>query len=386
MGKAPATFLILILALPGFANTIAQEAQESDQVRATAWSPDGDQIAVATEFGGVQIQNPETGQLIVNLHDTQAIFDVAWSPDGTRLAAAGADNQVKIWNPISGEIITNLQSPVNNIRSISWSPDGTTLAGASQDGFPKNVNVWDVSTGQIVFSPDVGDALAVAWSPDGTTLAIGKFREIQLWDVATQQSVNTIQTPEYVIALAWSPDNTLIASADTYVPENSVIRIWDVATTRLVKTLIGHTDVINSVNWSPIDNSLVSASHDTTVRIWDIYSGQTTNIYSSNDSVFSAEYSPYGGRVAFGGQQAIAGQSATSSTIQIVVPDPSPERLQAIAESCNAPLLVEQAAASADTAAELATFETALEAMPADSIPPACAADLLAIAEAMQGQ
>jgi len=47
---------------------------------------------------------------------------------------------------------------------------------------------------------------------------------------------------------------------------------------------------------------------------------------------------------------------------------------------------VMQATASADTALELATFETAVEALPTNSIPPACAADLLAVAGAIGAQ
>ncbi|MDX2162267.1 MAG: hypothetical protein SF162_13155, partial [bacterium] len=72
--------------------------------------------------------------------------------------------------------------------------------------------------------------------------------------------------------------------------------------------------------------------------------------------------------------------------VQIIVPDPSPERLQAIAAQCGAPLTVERGLDAAIAAADYADVIAQIDALPAGTIPPACAADLRAVAAAMQGQ
>jgi hypothetical protein len=109
------------------------------------------------------------------------------------------------------------------------------------------------------------------------------------------------------------------------------------------------------------------------------------------------ELSPYGGRLAIANNGStlapelptnvdgttLATQTLLDGAVQIVVPAPSLERLQAIADACNAPSTVEQALATSD---QLTDFVAEVEALPENTIPLACAADLIAVAEALQSQ
>jgi WD40 repeat protein len=51
------------------------------------------------------------------------------------------------------------------------------------------------------------------------------------------------------------------------------VKIWDVSTGIEVQTLIGHTDIVDRVTFSPNGNQLASGSSDGTVRLWDTSPG-----------------------------------------------------------------------------------------------------------------
>ncbi len=129
-----------------------------------------------------------------------------------------------------------------------------------------------------------------------------------------------------------------------------------------------------------------------TVTLWDVETSQVLQSFSgSGPSRYwngQPNYSRYGGRLAYGvtfdPQAQVRSDDLASLGIQIVVPDASVERLRSIAELCGAPRAVTEAL-TADTldADDLSAFMVRVESLPDGAIPPACAADLLAVAEAM---
>lgn len=110
--------------------------------------------------------------------------------------------------------------------------------------------------------------------------------------------------------------------------------------------------------------------------------------------LYAAAWSPYTGRLAVlqpnaedarrlrNGQEFDA--NTVTGTLSIIVPMPSLEQLQSIANTCHAPEAVGQSLTGSNQADQLTDFVAQIEALPEDSIPPACRADLLAVAEALQ--
>ena len=69
-----------------------------------------------------------------------------------------------------------------------------------------------------------------------------------------------------VWSLAFSPDGTVLASGDL----RGVIKLWSIATGRLLRTLPGHTGVVRGLAFSPDGRTLASGSHDGTIRFWRV--------------------------------------------------------------------------------------------------------------------
>jgi len=83
------------------AATIEGQGGPGAKVRAVAWSPDGERLAVGDSRGNVQLVETRTYRPILELpRHADSVASLAWSPDGTRLATASGDRTLRIFDSV----------------------------------------------------------------------------------------------------------------------------------------------------------------------------------------------------------------------------------------------------------------------------------------------
>lgn len=104
------------------------------------------------------------------------VIDLAWSPDGTQLAfASNQDGDFDLFIvSAGGSDLRQITSNTALDTAPVWSPDGTALLYTSDVDSPGFTEIYrlEIETGAITRLTDrAGSSYAPAWSPDGTRIA-----------------------------------------------------------------------------------------------------------------------------------------------------------------------------------------------------------------------
>ncbi len=82
----------------------------------------------------------------------------------------------------------------------------------------------------------------------------------------------------YVKAAAFAPDGNTIISASN----DGTLKLWDVATGQELRTFAGHTASVNGVAFAPDGSTALSASGDKTLKLWDVATGQELRTFTGH--------------------------------------------------------------------------------------------------------
>ena len=144
----------------------------------------------------------------------------------------------------------------------------------------------------------------VAHLPDGRRIiTCSNDGSLRLWERGSGTQIGNDWRDEGdeegVCTMALSPNGETVASGSRH----GMVKLWDIATRKVIAKWTGHTSVVSSLCWSRDGGRVVSGSYDGTARVWDVESGETVlgPIETGNQRIDAVAFSPDASNFATGG-------------------------------------------------------------------------------------
>jgi WD40 repeat protein len=247
-------------------------AQEASSVLSLAHSPE--YLAVGLQ-DSVRIYDSKTSSLVKTL--AKSGNSLAMSSAG--LLATASKAAVRVWRTSDW---TEAYSIPEHSAPVAFSPDGRRLAAKS----PEGIHIFDSSNGKLV--AEIPDSIPpFAFNPTGNFFAADSSKGIVLWDIERAKALRMLDRSEGLFtdmrmrdknALLFSPDGNSVVAARNTLRDGSifVLDVWSAATGAKVGTMpvtrdaVEHAGLISSLALAPGGQLFASASHDHSIRLWDI--------------------------------------------------------------------------------------------------------------------
>ena len=154
--------------------------------------------------------------------------------------------------------------------------------GAVDDTPPSARQRYDVDHPPVYSLPPV--ISSIDYSPDGTLIAVSGYHEVLLHHAdGSGLAARLIGLSERVQKVKFSPDGKKLAVAGGLPARSGEIQIWTVGSRKLSMSIPVGFDTLYGISWSPDGTRVAVGLPDSTVRAFDVKSGEQVLFKDAHD-------------------------------------------------------------------------------------------------------
>lgn len=251
----------------------------------------------------------------------RSITHIKYNREGDLLFSSSKDQKPNVWWSLNGERL----GTYNGHQGAVWclDVDWTTsklMTGAGD----MTTKIWDVEYGSVIASIAAKSSVRTThFSYSGnqaaysTDKAMGQNSELFIIDVRNADSSIAEQDAILRIPMLQSKITSMLWGAldETIVTghENGQISLWDIRNGKEINSVNDHTAGINDMQMNKDGTMFVTASKDTSAKLFDSESLMCLKTYKTERPVNSASISPILDHVVLGGGQDAMEVTTTST-------------------------------------------------------------------------
>lgn len=190
---------------------------------------------------------------------------------------------------------------LDRINTVIFNPAGDTVISGSSD---RLINFWRVADGKLMRTLNAGAPFvhesAIEWlaiTRDSSRLASVTHQVVQLWTLPEGTEKRLLGHTDWVVGVSFSPDGQLLASASF----DGTVRIWRASDGAFIRS-ISNPRQMRTVAFSPDGTLLAGAGGDNNVYLWKTSDWSTAKTLTGHaNDIYVVTFSPDGTRLASGG-------------------------------------------------------------------------------------
>jgi WD40 repeat protein/serine/threonine protein kinase len=295
----------------------AQLVDHRSPVMVASFSPDSQRVLTAANYDvAARLWDAATGVRLMTLNGHSAQLHWAtFSPDGTRIATMGFDHMVRLWHGQTGAPLVSYRGHQSEVLHAVFAPHSHELATAGKDHI---VQVWREQLGAIINLPSHTKSVwSGTFTPDGQiAVTAGGDGKVMLSSPQDGKKIAELTTyDEALTSVAVSPNGQWLAASGFGERHNAFL--WNMASKQRID-LLGHSDRVQTIAFSPDGHRLLTVSHDKTAKVWDVSTGKVFVSLPAGTTLWYGTFSPDGRQVVTVGDDGL-GRIWDSQTGQLLI-------------------------------------------------------------------
>ncbi|GAA6059486.1 hypothetical protein JCM10212_002229 [Sporobolomyces blumeae] len=246
-----------------------------DSITSISWVQRGNQVAVGTKSGMIQIWDAQTGRFIRRMSGhTARVGALAWND---HILSSGSHDRlifhrdVRIKDHWTHKLAVHKQE----VCGLKWSDDGQLASGGNDN----KLFVFDKmnETPLHRFTDHVAAVKAIAWNPhQHGILASGggtADQKLRFWNTLTGNLLQEVDTGSQVCNMLFSKNSNELVTTHGFSAgqaQNQVV-IWRYPSMQQVAQLTGHSYRVLYLAGSPDGQTIVTGAGDETLRFWSAF-------------------------------------------------------------------------------------------------------------------
>jgi len=252
----------------------------------------------------------------------RSITQIKYNREGDLLFSAAKDPTPNVWYSLNGERLGTFKGHTGAVWCLDVTWDTTKVLTGAADN---TCRLWDCQTGTQLSELKTKSAVrTVGFSYSGSLMfmttdkAMGHSCEMMVYDMRDEYQIKNdepfmaVPIPKSKVTSAiWGPLDEVIITGH----ENGDLAQWDIKAGERVKVSEDHGKQINDIQLSKDMAMIITASKDTTARLFDLRSLDLKKTYKTERPVNSAAISPIKPHVVLGGGQEAMDVTTTSTRV-----------------------------------------------------------------------